>query len=58
MIPEFPEVISFKTSKEQRKQIEAKIKAEYPTLKNVSELVREALREFLDKDSNQPVAGM
>jgi Arc/MetJ-type ribon-helix-helix transcriptional regulator len=38
-----------------RSKIETRIKQEYPKLRNVSELVRHALKEFLDKDSNQPL---
>ena len=45
--------ITFEVTAEQRKQIESRIKSEYPHLKNVSQLVREALIEFLAEGSNQ-----
>jgi Arc/MetJ-type ribon-helix-helix transcriptional regulator len=35
----------------EKDKIEARIKAEYPKIKNVSELVRAALDSFLDKKS-------
>jgi Arc/MetJ-type ribon-helix-helix transcriptional regulator len=39
--------ISVQIERTQRKQIERRIKEEYPKLKNISELVRMALTEFL-----------
>ncbi len=39
--------ISMQIELAQRKQIEQRIKAEYPKLRNMSELLREALPEFL-----------
>jgi Arc/MetJ-type ribon-helix-helix transcriptional regulator len=35
----------------ERNRIEARIKQEYPKIKNVSELVRVALNEFLTKNN-------
>jgi Arc/MetJ-type ribon-helix-helix transcriptional regulator len=37
----------------QKEKIENCIKVSYPKLKNTSEVLREALRKFLDKGSNQ-----
>jgi Arc/MetJ-type ribon-helix-helix transcriptional regulator len=40
--------ISVQIEQDQREQIEARIKTEYPKLKNVSDVVRAALKEFLE----------
>jgi Arc/MetJ-type ribon-helix-helix transcriptional regulator len=42
--------ISVQIESDQRKQIEARIKAEYPQLKTVSDVVRVALDRFLQTD--------
>jgi Arc/MetJ-type ribon-helix-helix transcriptional regulator len=42
--------ISFQISFEEKQKIEQRIKREYPRLKNISELVREALTQFLEKE--------
>jgi Arc/MetJ-type ribon-helix-helix transcriptional regulator len=47
--------VTIRLENDDRNKIEARIKQEYPKLRNVSELVRQALKEFLDKDSNQPL---
>jgi Arc/MetJ-type ribon-helix-helix transcriptional regulator len=39
--------ISVQIGLEQRKRIEARIKTEYPKLKNISDVVRAALDQFL-----------
>lgn len=46
--------ITFEVTAEQRKEIEGCIKQEYPKIKTVSELVRAALDDFLEKGSNKP----
>jgi len=41
--------ISVEITEATRQQIEAAVKREYPRLKTVSDVVREALKEFLSK---------
>lgn len=41
--------ITVQIEKEQMNQIETRIKAEYPKFRNISELVRAALIEYLGK---------
>jgi Arc/MetJ-type ribon-helix-helix transcriptional regulator len=48
--------ITFEVTLEQRKQIEDRIKSEYPALKNVSELVRAALDDFLKDNTEKKVS--
>ena len=41
--------ITVEISETDRQNIEARVKKEYPKLKNVSDVVRAALKEFLSK---------
>jgi Arc/MetJ-type ribon-helix-helix transcriptional regulator len=41
--------ISVEITESDRQQIEATVKREYPKLKNISDVVRAALKEFLSK---------
>ncbi|MEM3824385.1 MAG: ribbon-helix-helix domain-containing protein [Candidatus Bathyarchaeia archaeon] len=49
MIPEYPERIAFRLSKEERQKIEQLIKA--GKFKSISEIVREALQKFLSENA-------
>jgi Arc/MetJ-type ribon-helix-helix transcriptional regulator len=40
--------LSVQIENDQKKQIEERIKKEYPKVKNISELVRAALKQFLE----------
>lgn len=43
-------ILSVQIENDQKKQIEERIKKEYPKVKCVSELVRAALQQFLDSE--------
>ena len=45
--------ITVEIKKGDREKIEAVIKEEYPKLKNISDVVRQALKEFLEKSNNR-----
>jgi Arc/MetJ-type ribon-helix-helix transcriptional regulator len=47
--------ITIQISFEEKEKIEQRIKREYPRLKTISELVREALTQYLEK--NEKIAG-
>jgi len=42
--------LSVQIGNEQKRQIEERIKKEYPKIKTTSEVVRAALQEFLEKE--------
>jgi putative addiction module CopG family antidote len=50
MIPEYKELISFRLSTKERQRIEQLIQE--GKFKNISEVVRAALREFLSKEGD------
>ena len=50
--------ITIQVESGQKQKIESFVKDEYPRIKTVSEVIRAAIDEFLDKGNNKPKAAL